>query len=71
MASGHCSQCQKMMEEIVNPTNPPKDLNQLRTEREHDTYSDGECWCIPTLSYVDEETGCKVWVHKSDEEMKQ
>lgn len=40
-------------------------------EPEHDTESDGECWCEPTLSYVDEETGGKVWVHKSPEELNQ
>ena len=37
--------------------------------REHDTESDGECWCHPTLSYVDPNTGVKVWVHKGPEEL--
>jgi hypothetical protein len=40
-------------------------------EKEHDTESDGKCWCNPTLHYIDPETGVKVWVHKSDEETTQ
>ena len=29
------------------------------------------CWCCPTLVYLDDETGVGVWLHKSDEELKQ
>lgn len=39
--------------------------------KEHIEDDNGLCWCNPTLSYVDEITGIKVWVHKSEEEMKQ
>lgn len=28
-----------------------------------------DCWCNPTLSYVDEETKREVWVHKGYEEL--
>lgn len=39
--------------------------------REHIEDDNGSCWCNPELSYVDEFTGVKVWVHKSDEELTQ
>lgn len=26
-----------------------------------------KCWCEPTVSYQDEETGVKVWLHKGYE----
>lgn len=50
-----------------------KDLEKrmLNESQKHDTESDGDCWCCPVLSYVDEFTGAKVWVHKSDEELEQ
>jgi len=37
--------------------------------REHEESKD--CWCNPTLYYVDPETGVECWSHKSEEEMNQ
>jgi hypothetical protein len=40
-------------------------------DHEHDTKSEGKCWCNPTLTYIDPVTGVKCWTHKSDEELNQ
>lgn len=45
--------------------------NEKNVAREHDTESNGLCWCKPTLHYVDEITGASVWVHKTEEELNQ
>jgi hypothetical protein len=34
---------------------------ETTTAREHVESKD--CWCHPTLDYVDPETGCEVWIH--------
>jgi len=35
--------------------------------REHEESEN--CWCYPTLDYVDPYTGVKVWTHKGPDEL--
>lgn len=44
-----------------------KDLHVMPDDDKH--ISSYQCFCRPTISYQDEITGKKVWIHKSSEEL--
>lgn len=43
-------------------TEPDGMIHVMPTDAEH--VESKECWCEPTLDYIDPETGNEVWLHK-------
>jgi hypothetical protein len=43
------------------PVAPTSSGQRVASKREHAPFPD--CWCNPTLYYVDADTGNSVWVH--------
>jgi len=47
----------------------PNDIHTMPDDGKHECSH--KCFCWPTINYIDEVTGKRVWLHKSDEEMNQ
>lgn len=48
----------------IEPNSKNIDVYPISPGPDHQTNGDGKCWCEPELSYQDESTGKKVYLHK-------
>ncbi len=47
------------------------EISPIITDAPREHVESPECWCMPTLYYVDKDTGQRCYSHKSDEELNQ